>query len=663
MDEDEQTAQDYSIVIDNPPGDATDPEEWRAFFKEAFGSHVTGCTVAVDNDLLVRTLVERREKMRMLELDVEPGTSLDIVTIAGIAAKRERERSGIASLIAWVAPGFPEHFARMAVLTAKVQGLAQQDYPVTNVFVTFETETGQRKALEKLTVGQAAIDSNRQSSVRDLKYLFRGFRVLSVHEPEEPDSIRWQDLNTNFQNRMKQQFFTALATVAALAVVVFLVNLVNQTNAVFTAYTIAITNAIFPMLAKILTYNESHPSHGSLQTSLYFKIAIFRWVTTAIVITIITPFEDTLYNGKGGLIFQVQAQFIAEITTTAAVQLADPVGHLQRHFLAPRATTQDAMNLNMQGSKFELAERYTAVAKLLFLTFWYCSIYPGAFFFCAFSLQVIYFMDRLSLMRTWKRVPKLGVAISKFNRTYFLPLSMLAMAVFSSYYWSGFPYDNLCVNEGSSTTASQAGYYSIPVYEQESAVAILLGTNSTAQDEVKYYVNFTITEGEPTYRYCLQDFLRTKGRQTFPFIPQFQEEGQEWMTDQQEEVCTIYGWSSFAFFIGFCIIVLSTWVYSFYHYFQGSYVPVGDDQGQNFSEMESMNIYIPQVESPVFSYPLLACEVDGIDKDMLDWTDPDHPHAFYDLTKDAQALIRGSDISQKVVFSQVSHWPPVKETK
>lgn len=37
-----------------------------------------------------------------------------------------------------------------------------------------------------------------------------------------------------------------------------------------------------------------------------------------------------------------------------------------------------------------------------------------------------------------------------------------------------------------------------------------------------------------------------------------------------------------------------------------------------------MNIYIPQIESPVFSYPLLAATVDNIDKDMLDWTDPEH---------------------------------------
>jgi hypothetical protein len=279
-DEDEQTAQDYSIVITNPPEDAKDPQEWREFFRKAFDAQVTGCTVAVDNDLLVRTLVERREKMRMLELLVEPGTKLDIVTLAGIAAGVERERNLLQSIMASVSPGIPEIFGRMAVLTAKVQGLAQQDYPVTNVFITFETETDQRKVLEKLTVGQMAVDTNRTASVRDIRYLFRGFRVLSVHEPEEPDTIRWEDLNVTFGARIKQQFFTALATVATLIMVAFLVAFVNEKNYVLTSYTIAIFNALFPMFAKFLTYNEDHPSHGSLQTSLYYKIAVFRWVTT-----------------------------------------------------------------------------------------------------------------------------------------------------------------------------------------------------------------------------------------------------------------------------------------------------------------------------------------------------------------------------------------------
>ena len=80
------------------------------------------------------------------------------------------------------------------------------------------------------------------------------------------------------------------------------------------------------------------------------------------VITIITPFTSTLTNGK--LINQVYTLFFAEIVTTNAIQLLDPMGHVSRHILAPRAATQDAMNLKMQGQVVELAERYTNMTKL-----------------------------------------------------------------------------------------------------------------------------------------------------------------------------------------------------------------------------------------------------------------------------------------------------------
>lgn len=73
FDEDEQTSQDYSVIVENPPHDATNPQEWHDFFKEKFGAHVTACTVAVDNDLLIRTLVTRRELLRKIELLVDPG--------------------------------------------------------------------------------------------------------------------------------------------------------------------------------------------------------------------------------------------------------------------------------------------------------------------------------------------------------------------------------------------------------------------------------------------------------------------------------------------------------------------------------------------------------------------------------------------------------------
>jgi hypothetical protein len=38
----------------------------------------------------------------------------------------------------------------------------------------------------------------------------------------------------------------------------------------------------------------------------------------------------------------------------------------------------------------------------------------------------------------------LGNTISRFSRKYFFSAAIVAMAIVSSYYWSGFPYDNLC---------------------------------------------------------------------------------------------------------------------------------------------------------------------------------------------------------------------------
>jgi hypothetical protein len=249
FDEDEQTAQDYSILISNPPGDATDPQEWHTFFKENFdGIHVTACTVAVDNDLLVRSLVERREILRQIEMLIEPGTSLDTLTLAGIAAKQEKERKFLGHVMAMFVRGIPELFARLTVLTAKVQGLAQQDYPATNVFVTFETEQAQRQVLAAYNLGSIDVRRNNIHKLSNPKHLFRGQHILHVKEPDEPNTIRWQDLNVTAKAKLKQQLMTIIATLAAIVLIAYLVYVLNNNDKSlrYTAFAIAICNSIFP---------------------------------------------------------------------------------------------------------------------------------------------------------------------------------------------------------------------------------------------------------------------------------------------------------------------------------------------------------------------------------------------------------------------------------
>ena len=125
------------------------------------------------------------------------------------------------------------------------------------------------------------------------------------------------------------------------------------------------------------------------------------------------------------------------------------------------------------------------------------------------------------------------------------------MSVVSSYYWSGFPFDNLCENNDLAGNA-------------------YLGTWNVTTAEHQSILNVTISENDMSYRFCLQDLLRTKGH-GFPAVPKFQPKGDEWMTSDQEVVTTIYGWTS----VGVMGLVLISFLWaivkSFRRIFKGTY--------------------------------------------------------------------------------------------
>jgi hypothetical protein len=145
-----------------------------------------------------------------------------------------------------------------------VQGLAQQDYPASNIFISFETESAQRKVLNEMSVGTIAAWRNKQSAVQP-HCLFRNEHVLNVNEPDEPSTVRWQDLNVRFFARLKQLLYTTAATVAAIILIALIIRLVNDKKAAYAAIVIAIFNSLFPMCGKWLTSLESHASEGSKQ--------------------------------------------------------------------------------------------------------------------------------------------------------------------------------------------------------------------------------------------------------------------------------------------------------------------------------------------------------------------------------------------------------------
>jgi hypothetical protein len=656
FDEDEQTAQDYSIAIRNPPEDAYDPTEWKKFFESTFDNcTVRVCTVDVSNDSLVKLLVKRRELLQSLEVQL-PSRSFENGKVLEEVEKARTKRNK--SLLKCLSSGVPGLYNEVQEVSKELtQKLAEaKDRPTTNVFVTFETEEAQRRVLETLTVGSRAVQTNNIDVFSDPKYLFQGRLVLDVIEPEEPSTIRWQELDATMTQIVWSLIKTSLIGLVVLIVCWVVVLFFYLSWPVFASYATTACTTIFPMVATRLMGIEVHKSESSRQTWLFIKVTVFNVAITALLISVYTPFLGALENKDGsvlGLIPAVHALFFSQLVISPVIQLIDVMGTLKRHIFAPRAKTQEGMNMFMLGSQVNLAERYANLMKFIYLMLWFCAIYPAGLFMGSFALFVVYFTDRFSLMRSWARTPQLGTQISDFARNVFAPIAVVIMAVASNYWWSGFPYDNLCLDDRYTIHPGYVG--ARDVVFNATNTSFLFGLLSYSKPD--YTATVTIAEDAQNYQFCNQDFRRYQGR-SFPAIPKFQQD--EWMTDDQTTVSDIYGWFSVAILALVLLTLFRLIGRALFSAYLGSYSPRGRDMKIPYSKCPGIGSYIPQVGSPLFAYPLLLCDISDVDTNLFNWTDPEKEHLYYDVTQDAKELL-GEKPLPKHLFGRVKYWPLVAE--
>lgn len=329
--------------------------------------------------------------------------------------------------------------------------------------------------------------------------------------------------------------------------------------------------------------------------------------------------------------------FVAEIITSNVIQLLDLSGNFKRHYLAPRAESQEKMNGYMMGGEYFIAERYTNVTKILFLALYYATIYPATYFFCSFSLFVNYFSDRFSIMRTWKQIGKVGPKISRISRRIFCNLAVLIFVMMSAYNWASFPCDNLCEYKHLNTTA-------------EINVKIKTINKKNITEIIK------IPKNETIYEFCNQDMLTTR----FQFPPLPGKQSKVWMKPEQEQIVTLFGITTIV------MLVLCVALYILRNILQmcrtgGGFEAVGEDQGIPFSTIDSVCAYIPELTSRELSYPLVACRMDTFDHELFEWQNPDVPYEAYDLTKDVAMILKekeGNENMNEEIFSTIMHWPP-----
>jgi hypothetical protein len=62
--------------------------------------------------------------------------------------------------------------------------------------------------------------------------------------------------------------------------------------------------------------------------------------------------------------------------------------------------------------------------------------------------------------------------------------------------------------------------------------------------------------------------------------------------------------------------------------------------------------YVPQVRLASDPFPVLLCDVSGIDHELIGWEDPDQSYEKHSAIYDLPGL------KDESIFSVIQHWPP-----
>jgi len=556
FDEDNTSAPDYTVVVHNPPQDndkALDPDEWRDFFDQFSDKGVTLVTVALNNEVLLTKLVQRRKDIKALKRCFPSGMDVDIdnegaVNVAVENAKRyrkgeEESQNCIAKFFSsiflpilrrlGIALTEETLWKRIRTTTEEIKKLQQEEYQAAAVYVTFETEEGQRTALAALKASQTEIITNKPITL-DTSCLFQE-HVLHIEEAPPVTAVRWKDLHYTRTGVWLRVIISCIITFGLVAFSGIILNLARtRVNTILYSILLSTFNSLIPVIVRLLVSFEKHWDEGSMQASLYFNITLFRWVNTAIVTRVITPFLVTLGENKIDLVNTVNALMISEMIIAPLLRYFDFMTIVNRHIFAPRAKTEEELFSCFKGGWYSLAERFTDFTKVLLLCTFYSAVYPLIYFLGAAILFGQYWMDKFLLLRSWQKQPKIGVKTAEFSRTYFNTAAILLGAISSAYVYARSPFTNLCscdINDKECGAVPDTQFTNVQLLNGE--------TTDISEDDLSNEV----------YYFCNQDQIG------FPPIPSAQDTN-IWMTEDQERLSKIYGWTAFWLLILYCVFVL-----------------------------------------------------------------------------------------------------------
>ena len=132
---------------------------------------------------------------------------------------------------------------------------------------------------------------------------------------------------------------------------------------------ISVINICLPAIFIKVTEFEAHIDEDDRQNSLLFKLYGAKLLTSVIFLYISTGWDDFLDSESVIAIINVQ---LGACFSAPLFKLFDPMGVFYRWIVGPAvSTSQSQLNKYWEGSAFMLADRYTEISKVIFISFFY----------------------------------------------------------------------------------------------------------------------------------------------------------------------------------------------------------------------------------------------------------------------------------------------------
>ena len=675
-----QTAQDYSVMVDDPRPEDGDVQEWKDFFGQ-FG-HVTFITIAKNNGPVLKALAARRAVMREIIMKLGNGSASTVEDDDGILDTKWDGvdfKTKMEQVVAFEEKGeYPDKIAKRRSQIEKIgafgmkpmaklqDALAKANEDVqkalndaaddsgrpvpSKIFITFETEYAQRKCLEALTRGliPAAMDSGKDKMAPE--HVFKSENVLAVKEAPEPSEVFWEDVDVTFKIRMKQQTITFfIVFMLVLASTLVCKGLAASMGAGGAALWITITNIIMPMvLRKICTEFEDHVSANDQNYSLFLKLTFFRWMNTAIVLYWITDFDAFLTEKA---LKNVQAVILADAVTSPLIRTLNPADLINQFIICRYAPTQEKMNSYFLGTPWYPAERYADMTKTLFLSLFFSSLFPFGLYLTALGYTFIYVVDKYSLLRSWKTDKPVDDDMTKISRMHMI-FAVYCHCVMSMVFFSEFPFDGVCPNNGIGDDDGAAAAAENLDDGHFSKLPTTLDWNVYSEAQELYGVTT-----DQIYHPCDQSVGSRLIAIMFIGDKAIERES---TTGQQERTVRMYGvfvviltCILFVLFFGKGVIMgcFNLW----YGTYKGDGTKANADQ---FTTCGDIMAYIPKIEHPSLAFPLIATDVTTFESKYLSFTLQSEPEYYVQSLFNKNELPAFSKTEMKDLFSEVHYFPP-----